>query len=192
VTNNSISISEFKSCSDAEFRAEIEAVARQIEHFERCAIFKIADRLAWVHEQFLYQRDEGGLQRWVESRLGYSRTQPYRMLDVAKLIKSIPDWDTFGTLPVTALYQLAAPSTPVQVRDEIVNRLKAGERMSCATVAEVITKAKGDVAAGLQRFPFHQRDWHRWDRRNCGRRGRIGGSEKSALWPPPPAIIPMR
>jgi hypothetical protein len=75
--------------SDAEFRAEIEAVARQIEHFERSAIFRIANRLAWVHEQFLYRRDEGGFQGWVESRLGYSRTQAYRLLNVAELIASV-------------------------------------------------------------------------------------------------------
>jgi hypothetical protein len=145
--NNNIAIATTSvrldtALSDAEFREAIEAVARQIEHFERAAIFKIANRLAWVHEQFLYRRDEGGFQGWVESRLGYSRTQAYRLLDVARLIKSIPDWDTFGTLPVTALYQLAAPSTPVPVRDEILDRLKAGERLSCATVTEVIAKAK--------------------------------------------------
>lgn len=132
--------------SDAEFRAEIEAVARQIEHFERSAIFRIANRLAWVHEQFLYRRDEGGFQGWVESRLGYSRTQAYRLLNVAELIASVPGWDTFGTLPVTALYQLAAPSTPVPVRDEVLDRLKAGERLSCAMVTEAIESAAAAAA----------------------------------------------
>jgi hypothetical protein len=132
--------------SDAEFRAEIEAVARQIEHFERSAIFRIANRLAWVHEQFLYRRDKGGFQGWVESRLGYSRTQAYRLLDVAKLIESVPGWETFGTLPVTALYQLAAPSTPVPVRDEVLDRLKAGERLSCAMVTEAIESAAAAAA----------------------------------------------
>jgi hypothetical protein len=127
--------------SDAEFPAGIEAVAQEIEHLERSATFKIANRLAWVHGQFLYRRDEGGFRGWVESRLGYSRTHAYRLLDVARLIKSVPGWDTFGTLPVTALYQLAAPSTSVLVRDQILDRLKTGERLSCAMVTEAIESA---------------------------------------------------
>ena len=76
---------------------------------------------------FLYRRDEGGFQGWVERRLGYSRSHAYRALDVARLMQCIPGWDTFRTLLLTAIYQIAAPSTPEAARAEILGRVKAGE-----------------------------------------------------------------
>jgi hypothetical protein len=128
--------------SDADFAPRLEALARQIEDLERTAIFRIGLRLSEAHELFLYRRDEGGFQGWVEDRLGYSRSKAYRILDVAKLIKSVPAWDTFGTLPVTALEQIAAVSTPNQAREEILERLKIGERLTCLAVTEIISSAK--------------------------------------------------
>jgi hypothetical protein len=150
--------------SDAEFKAQVEALAQEIEHLERTAIFKIALRLAKAHELFLYRRDEGGFQGWVERRLGYSRSHAYRVLDVARLMQCIPGWDTFGTLPLTAIYQIAAPSTPEAVRAEILGRVKAGESLSCTAIDETIAKAKdgskppaipddGSIPEWLRRVP---------------------------------------
>ena len=130
--------------SDAEFKAQVEALAQEIEHLERTAIFKIALHLAKAHELFLYRRDEGGFQGWVERRLGYSRSHAYRALDVARLMQCIPGWETFGTLPLTAIYQIAASSTPEVARAEILGRVKAGERLSCTAIDETIAKAKDD------------------------------------------------
>jgi hypothetical protein len=128
--------------SDAEFKARVEALALEIEYLERTAIFTIALRLAKAHELFLYWRDEGGFQGWVERRLGFSRSHAYRLLDVAKLMQCIPGWDTFGTLPLTAIYQIAAPSTPEAARAEILERVKAGERLSLTAIDETIAKTK--------------------------------------------------
>lgn len=102
VTTNSTAI-----LSDADFEAQLEALAQEIEQLERTARFRISARLAKAHALFLYRRDEGGFQGWVERRLGYSRSKAYRALDVAKLIESVPSWDTFGTLPFSALEQIA-------------------------------------------------------------------------------------
>jgi hypothetical protein len=41
-------------------------------------------------------------------------------------------------LPITALYVLAAPSTPVGVRDEIIERARAGEVIKVADVKKAI------------------------------------------------------
>jgi hypothetical protein len=142
VMNTEIATTGTVMLSDAEFAAQLEALARDIEHLERTAIFKIAARVAKAHELFRYRRDDGGFRGWIEDRLGYSRSHAYQLLDVAKLIESVQGWDTFGTLPTTAIYQIAASSTPVPARDEILDRLKAGERLSCAAVNEAITKVK--------------------------------------------------
>src|SRR5262249_6881701 len=45
-------------------------------------------------------------------------------------------------LPVSVIYLLARPSTPVKVRDEIIERAQAGERVSVAEVKRVIEDAK--------------------------------------------------
>src|SRR5262249_4696146 len=42
-------------------------------------------------------------------------------------------------LPVSALYLLAAPSTSEKVREEVLERAKAGEAMSLAEVKEIIS-----------------------------------------------------
>jgi hypothetical protein len=128
--------------SDAEFEARLEALARDIEHFERGAIFKIALRVAEAHELFLYRRNERGFRGWVEQRLGYSRSKGYDLVNLAKLMKVYNALDTFGTLPVKAIHLIAAPSTPETARGEIFERVKVGERLTCATVVEVIEKAK--------------------------------------------------
>jgi hypothetical protein len=129
--------------SDKEFVDQLEALARDIQHFERQAVFRIANRLAKAHELFRYRRDEGGFRGWVENRLDYSRSHAYRLLDVNKLTQSFPSWDTFGTLSASAIYLLAASSTPDKVRDEIADRVKAGEKISVTVVTEAIVQAKG-------------------------------------------------
>jgi hypothetical protein len=131
--------------SDAEFAEQLEVLARDIEHLDRRArdtMFRIAARIAKAHELFLPRRDEGGFSGWVENRLGYSRAYAYRMLNVDRWAKSVSSWDTFGTLPISVIYRLAEPSVSDEVRDEIINRLKAGEKISVATVAEIIAQAK--------------------------------------------------
>jgi hypothetical protein len=131
--------------SAAEIEARLEALARDIEHQERVAIFKIAARLAEAHDLFSYRRDEGGFQGWVENRLGYSRSKAYRLVAIHNnLLKVSHAWDIFGTLPVRVLARLAAPSTPERVRAEILERLRTGEHLSCAAVDQVIDNTKRD------------------------------------------------
>lgn len=53
----------------------------------------------------------------------------------------MPYGDKFGTvrnLPLSALYELAAPKTPLEVREEVEKMIEAGE---------VVTKATVQVAA---------------------------------------------
>src|SRR6516165_2803390 len=138
--------------SDAEFAEQLEVLARDIEHLDRRARdtrFRIAARIAKAHELFLPRRDEGGFSGWVENRLRYSRAYAYRMLNVDRWAKSVSSWDTFGTLPVSAIYLLAEPSVSDEVRDEIINRLKAGEKLSVAAVTEIIARAKDATNTGV-------------------------------------------
>jgi hypothetical protein len=134
-----------------DLETRLETLALEIERLERAAIFEIALRLAVARDIFRYQRDEGGFQGWVERRLGYCRSKAYDLLNVAKLMKVCNASDTFGTLPVSAVYRLAAPATPESAREDILERLKSGERLSRAAVDEIITSAKQPADAIIQR-----------------------------------------
>jgi hypothetical protein len=122
---------------------KLEALAQKIERLETTAILQIASEAARIHEVFRYRRDEGGYAGYMKRRLGYSTSSAYRLLDVHK---------RFGTnvsqiwerLPVSAVYQLAASSTPEGALDEVTARVEAGEKITCAVVTEVIARAKGD------------------------------------------------
>ena len=45
-------------------------------------------------------------------------------------------------LPLRALYVLAAPSTPVSVREEIIERAASGEKISYEQVGQKVAEAK--------------------------------------------------
>jgi hypothetical protein len=128
--------------SDADFKARLEALALEIEYLKCTTIFKVSLRVAEAHKLFLYRRDEGGFQGWVEDRLGFSRAHAYRLLDVAQLAKVSQAWDTFAALPATAIYRIASPSTPEPAREEILRRLRVGERLSGVAITKIIDAAK--------------------------------------------------
>ena len=47
-----------------------------------------------------------------------------------------------GTLPRSVLYLLTAPSTPDEVREEAIERVEAGERLTLAEVREKVEAAQ--------------------------------------------------
>jgi hypothetical protein len=131
-------------------REQLELIAQDIERLQTTAVLHIAAHAAKAHELFRYNRDEGGYAGWMKDRLGHSRSSAYRLLDVHKRFGGGESVPMLGTLPPSALYLLAAPATPPKAVDQVAARIEAGERMSCATVAEVIAKAKGiDTSAAV-------------------------------------------
>jgi hypothetical protein len=129
--------------------ATLETFALEIEQLSRtasCTILQIAACVDRVHKIFKYRRDEGGFTGWMEKRLGWSSSQAYRFLDIHKRFgngESFPNWERLGT---SALYMLAAPSTPNEAVKEIVERIEAGGRPYVAEVKQTITKAKRGTA----------------------------------------------
>src|SRR6516165_2338550 len=88
---------------------------------------------------------------WIEAEFGWSDQTARRFIHVYELSRDSKFNNLLNSdLPLSALYQLAAPKTPGRARDEVAERIEAGETLSCATVAEVIAEAKngGAVAGG--------------------------------------------
>ncbi len=82
----------------------------------------------------------GGFERWVEDELGISVRLARNCIYVA---------DRFGQqigniagLPPTVLYNLAAPSTPNKVIDEVISRVKDGEILKVKDVTAIIDRTK--------------------------------------------------
>lgn len=77
----------------------------------------------------------GNFLPWIEAEFGMSRQTADRFRQVADVYGSkLP---TVGNLDTSALYELAAPKTPLEVREEIEKMIEAGEVVTKATVAKL-------------------------------------------------------
>jgi hypothetical protein len=56
--------------------------------------------------------------------------------------------ESVSHLPARVIYQLAAPSTPAKIRDELIHRLQAGERVKADEINIRIADAKGAAKFG--------------------------------------------
>jgi hypothetical protein len=78
---------------------------------------------------------------WLEHEFGWSDQTARNFMRIADLSKSKTVLNL--GLPVSALYQLAAPSTPTEARDEIIERAQSGESIPVAETKRIIDNSKG-------------------------------------------------
>jgi hypothetical protein len=64
---------------------------------------------------------------WLDREFGWEETTARRFMSVYELAGKSGNLQDLS-LPVSAIYLLAAPSTPDEARDEIIKRAEAGER----------------------------------------------------------------
>src|SRR4029077_17816456 len=119
----------------------LEAIARDIETLQRSALMQISKKLAEAREIFRYRRDDGGFGGWVESRLNYSRQTAYNLLHLLERFGE-ESVQLFDTLAPTVLYALAAPSTPQEVRRQVIEHVESGEKVTVKQVKQQIADAK--------------------------------------------------
>jgi Protein of unknown function (DUF3102) len=83
----------------------------------------------------------GNFGPWLKREFDWTEMTATRFMNVYEMSKSnnLLDLD----LPVSSLYLLAAPSTPQEARDAIIERAEAGEAVSVAEVKDTIDAAKG-------------------------------------------------
>jgi hypothetical protein len=134
-------VSTLESVKVADTAAQLEAIAQKIEGIEGAALFEIATLAAEAHALFRYNHDEGGYAGWMGSRLGIRRSNAYRLLDVHKRFgsESVPN---LGHIGRSAVFLLAAPSTPQSAREEVINQVKAGQKPSYTAVAAIVARHK--------------------------------------------------
>jgi hypothetical protein len=79
---------------------------------------------------------------WLKAEFNWSHGQAYNFINVFERKSELSKFDK-SDLPISAFYLLAAPSTPAEARDEIIERAQAGEAVGVDEVKRVIKGAKG-------------------------------------------------
>src|SRR5262249_47237592 len=92
---------------------------------------------------------------WLEREFGWEERSARNFMQVFEASKSANFADL--DLPVSALYLLAAPSTPEAAKTEILERAKAGESLPVEEVKRVVDSAKGRKPRNLARAMHHRR-----------------------------------
>jgi hypothetical protein len=82
---------------------------------------------------------------WLDREFGWSDDTARRFMDCHDLAKNRNLLDL--NIPVSGLYLLTAPSTPEEVRTEIIDRAEAGETVTVDDVREAKKKRKPRTAA---------------------------------------------
>jgi hypothetical protein len=82
----------------------------------------------------------GRFGKWLKAEFNMSERTAQNLIGLAKYANDKPA--TVADLPTTAVYKLAAPSTPMAVQEEIERRVLKGERPSANEIARQIAKAK--------------------------------------------------
>ncbi len=86
--------------------------------------------------------DHGQFIGWFTSELGLERTMAARFIQVAERFGS-SDMLQIATFAPSALYLLAAPSTPDAARDEAITRAEAGEDITHSLARDIVNDHKG-------------------------------------------------
>lgn len=109
-------------------------------------IFTIGEKLADVRGRLQHNKS-GGFDGWIEAEFGMSRRTAYRFINI---FERFANCDNLAQLDIatSALYLLAAPSTPDEVVDQLLERAETGEHITHAAAKQAI-----DDARPAPRFP---------------------------------------
>jgi hypothetical protein len=109
-------------------------------------VVEIGRRLAESREIVRKTAGHGHWLDWLKAEFSWSESTALNFIRVFEMSEStnFADLDQVN-LPVSALYLLAAPSTPKTVRGKILNRAKT-KRISVANVKDAVADAKANKA----------------------------------------------
>ena len=101
---------------------------------------EIGKQLSEVQE-ILAKKGSGTFLSWLSEEFGWAKSTAYRFMDVYKRFGVLPN---LGRMKIdqSALYKLAAESTPDKARDKAVEMANAGEKITMKVAEELIEDAK--------------------------------------------------
>jgi hypothetical protein len=133
-----------KAADKANKAAGMDALARHAEAIRellqraRCDIIKIGERLTAARKIC----GHGNWRPWLEHEFQWTDDTALNFTNVYKWYERDPERVRDLNLPLRGLYLLARPSTPEAIRQEVIEHVERGEKVSVAEVNETITKAK--------------------------------------------------
>jgi hypothetical protein len=84
--------------------------------------------------------DHGVFLTWVENAIGLSPRMAQVFMRVAELAADNDNYEKFSLFGVSAVYRLAAKSTPPELREQILDRATAGEVLADRNIADLISR----------------------------------------------------
>ena len=109
------------------------------ERLQRSAqdIWEIGKCLVEVREKLKY----GQFQSWLQSEFNWSRRMAYNFIQVYEAFDSRANLAQVN-LATSVLYLLAAPSTPPELREEVLHQAKEGQKVTYSEVRQVLKAGK--------------------------------------------------
>ena len=102
-------------------------------------IISIGQKLTEVKEKL----GHGSFQNWLRSEFEWSEQTARQFMQVYRWSKTIKNKNfVFSQLATSALYLLAAPSTPPAARDEVLTLIDEGEKISYSCVKTIVNRHK--------------------------------------------------
>lgn len=89
---------------------------------------------------------------WLLAEFDWSRRTAYNFIGVFKEFRGRANFAQMD-IATSALYLLAAPSTPAEVREELLDRAEAGERLTHTEVKQAVVEAKAKQQPALPPTP---------------------------------------
>ncbi|MEL6437959.1 MAG: DUF3102 domain-containing protein [Cyanobacteria bacterium J06621_8] len=128
---------------DSQQRSEIEEATAAIrERLRKAAqdIWEIGRMLSDVQSKL----QRGQFDDWIKTEFDWSRRTAYKFISVFKRFDNSVNLEEVN-IATSALYLLAAESTPDEVREEFILKAQEGEKVTHQQVLKVVRKAKGKV-----------------------------------------------
>ncbi len=125
---------------DSEQRQVIQQRTGEIkERLRRSAqdIWEIGEKLAQVRSQLKH----GQFESWLKAEFGWSRRTAYNFINVYETLAERANLAQID-IATSALYLLAAPSTPQNVREEFLQRAHEGQTITYKNIRQVIEEEK--------------------------------------------------
>ena len=125
---------------DSQKRTEIEEATAAIrERLRKAAqdIWEIGKMLNDV--QFKLQR--GQFDEWIEAEFDWSRRTAYKFISVYKRFDNSVNLEEIN-IATSALYLLAAESTPEEIREDFIQKAQEGEKVTHQEVLKIVKKAR--------------------------------------------------
>ncbi|MEO1341831.1 MAG: DUF3102 domain-containing protein [Cyanobacteria bacterium J06635_13] len=125
---------------DSQRRNEIEQATSAIrERLRKAAqdIWEIGKMLNEVQSKL----QRGQFDEWIKTEFDWSRRTAYKFISVFKRFDNSVNLEEIN-IATSALYLLAAESTPETVREEFIQKAQSGEKVTHQQVLKVVKKAK--------------------------------------------------